>query len=52
MDDAGFAGRLRGIPEDDEGVNIAVLESGLRAAEENALRTVNTEPVGQSWAHD
>jgi hypothetical protein len=32
MDDAGFAGRLRGIPEDDEGIDIAVLESGLRAA--------------------
>ncbi|KAJ5821172.1 uncharacterized protein N7525_010456 [Penicillium rubens] len=44
MDDAGFAGRLRGIPEDDEGIDIAVLESGLRAAEENALRTGNTEP--------
>ncbi|KAJ6137426.1 Pyridoxal phosphate-dependent transferase major region subdomain 1 [Penicillium samsonianum] len=44
MEDAGFAGRLRGIPEDDEGVNIAVLESGLRAAEETALRYGNTEP--------
>ncbi|CAG8167940.1 unnamed protein product [Penicillium nalgiovense] len=44
MDDAGFAGRLRGIPEDDEGVNIALLESGLRGAEENALRAGNTEP--------
>ncbi|CAG8893631.1 unnamed protein product [Penicillium egyptiacum] len=44
MDDAGFAGRLRGIPEDDEGVDIAVLESGLRAAEDIALRDGNTEP--------
>ncbi|KAJ5162639.1 Pyridoxal phosphate-dependent transferase major region subdomain 1 [Penicillium coprophilum] len=44
MDDAGFAGRLRGIPEDNEGVDIAVLESGLRAAEEIALRAGNTEP--------
>ncbi|CAI7608208.1 unnamed protein product [Penicillium glandicola] len=44
MDDAGFAGRLRGIPEDDEGVDVAVLESGLRAAEERALRDGNTEP--------
>lgn len=51
LDDAGFAGRLRGVPEDHEGVDIAVLESGLRAAEEVALRGGNTEPVGQSWAH-
>ncbi|KAG0158583.1 hypothetical protein PDIDSM_6098 [Penicillium digitatum] len=45
MDDAGFAGRLRGIPEDDEGVDIAVLENGLRAAEKIALRDGNTEPA-------
>ncbi|CDM34739.1 hypothetical protein DTO013E5_3344 [Penicillium roqueforti] len=44
MEDSGFAGRLRGIPEDDEGIDIAVLESGLRAAEEIALRAGNTEP--------
>jgi DNA-binding transcriptional MocR family regulator len=49
MEDAGFAGRLRGVPEDDEGVDIAVLESGLRAAEETAQQAGNTEPVGQSW---
>ncbi|KGO52750.1 Pyridoxal phosphate-dependent transferase, major region, subdomain 1 [Penicillium expansum] len=52
MEDAGFAGRLRGIPEDDEGVNITVLESGLRAAEEIALRDGNTEPVRQHWIHE
>ncbi|KAJ5551729.1 hypothetical protein N7535_000328 [Penicillium sp. DV-2018c] len=44
MEDAGFAGRLRGVPEDDEGVDIAVLESGLRAAEEAAQQAGNTEP--------
>ncbi|KAJ5435555.1 Pyridoxal phosphate-dependent transferase major region subdomain 1 [Penicillium cf. griseofulvum] len=44
MDDAGFAGRLRGIPEDDEGLNIAVLERGLRAVEDTALLLGNTEP--------
>ncbi|KAJ5515088.1 Pyridoxal phosphate-dependent transferase major region subdomain 1 [Penicillium fimorum] len=50
MEDAGFAGRLRGIPEDDEGVDIAVLESGLRAAEDIALRAGNTEPSGTDIA--
>ncbi|KAJ5774763.1 Pyridoxal phosphate-dependent transferase major region subdomain 1 [Penicillium paradoxum] len=46
IEDAGFAGRLRGVPEDDEGVDIAALESGLRAAEGTAQIAGNTEP---SW---
>jgi DNA-binding transcriptional MocR family regulator len=48
MDDAGFASRLRGIPEDEEGIDLAFLETGLRAAETEAQRTGNTHPVGQS----
>jgi DNA-binding transcriptional MocR family regulator len=47
MDDAGFAGRLRGVPEDDEGIDLAFLERELYAAEENALRAGNIEPVLQ-----
>lgn len=46
MDDAGFAGRLRGIPEDDQGIDLDVLEEGLRAAEEKAQQEGNTKPVG------
>lgn len=46
MDDAGFAGRLRGIPEDDQGIDLDVLEEGLRAAEEIAQQEGNTKPVG------
>lgn len=45
VDDAGFAGRVRGVPEDDEGIDLAFLESGLRAAEEKAHAEGNTEPV-------
>ncbi|GLI71865.1 valine--pyruvate aminotransferase [Penicillium ochrochloron] len=44
VDDAGFAGRVRGVPEDDEGIDLAFLESGLRAAEEKAHAEGNTEP--------
>ncbi|KAJ5167205.1 uncharacterized protein N7482_005986 [Penicillium canariense] len=44
MDDAGFAGRVYGVPEDDEGIDLAFLESGLRAAEEKAQAEGNTEP--------
>lgn len=45
MDDAGFAGRVYGVPEDDEGIDLAFLENGLRAAEEKAHAEGNTEPV-------
>ncbi|KAJ5767323.1 uncharacterized protein N7511_004939 [Penicillium nucicola] len=44
MDDAGFAGRLRGVPEDDEGIDLDFLARELRAAEESALQAGNTEP--------
>ncbi|KAF7717172.1 Uncharacterized protein PECH_004024 [Penicillium ucsense] len=45
VDDAGFSGRIHGVPEDDEGVDLLVLERGLRAAEDKALREGNTQPV-------
>lgn len=52
LDDAGFAGRLRGIPEDDEGINLDFLEEGLRAAEETAQKEGNTQPVGRDTRVD
>ncbi|KAI0863790.1 pyridoxal phosphate-dependent transferase [Xylaria cubensis] len=36
--DAGFAGRMRAVPEDEEGVNIEVLEREMRALEETQRR--------------
>ncbi|CAG7956274.1 unnamed protein product [Penicillium olsonii] len=45
MDDAGFAGRLRGIPEDDEGIDLDFLEKGLQAAEAAAQHEGNTHPL-------
>ncbi|KAK3687238.1 pyridoxal phosphate-dependent transferase [Podospora appendiculata] len=36
FEDAGFAGRLRAVPEDDEGVDLAFLERGLRSVDEAA----------------
>ncbi|KAK2036820.1 PLP-dependent transferase [Colletotrichum somersetense] len=35
--DAGFAGRLRGVPEDDEGIDIGFLRRSLVEAEKNVL---------------
>lgn len=45
MEDSGFAGRLRGVPEDKEGLDVAFLERELRAAEEKAAAEGNSEPV-------
>ncbi|KAL1982413.1 hypothetical protein VTN96DRAFT_1318 [Rasamsonia emersonii] len=45
FDDAGFAGRLRGVPEDAEGIDIDFLERGLREAEERAVSQGNTKPT-------
>lgn len=46
MDDSGFAGRLRGIPEDDEGLDLAFLERELERAEAKAASHHNFHPVG------
>lgn len=45
IDDAGFAGRVRGVPEDNGGIDLDFLESGLQATEEKALAENNIEPV-------
>lgn len=45
IEDAGFAGRLRGVPEDAEGVDLEVLENGLRESEERAVKEGNLKPV-------
>ena len=45
MDDAGFTGRMRGVPEDESGVDLAFLRRELEAAEEKAKVEGNTEPV-------
>jgi len=45
FDDAGFANRLRAVPEDQEGIDIEFLERALREAEERAIAEGNTQPV-------
>lgn len=44
FDDAGFVGRLRGVPEDAEGIDLAFLEQRLQEAEEKAAADGNTKP--------
>jgi DNA-binding transcriptional MocR family regulator len=45
MEDSGFAGRLRGVPEDNEGIDVAWLEQKLQASEDRAAAEGNSEPV-------
>ncbi|KAJ5247391.1 hypothetical protein N7468_002374 [Penicillium chermesinum] len=44
FDDAGFDGRVHGVPENDEGLDLEFLEAGLQAAEKKAAAEGNTEP--------
>ncbi|KAL1998123.1 hypothetical protein VTN02DRAFT_6819 [Thermoascus thermophilus] len=44
FDDAGFAGRLRAVPEDAEGLDVGFLERGLEDAERRARAEGNHTP--------
>ena len=44
FDDSGFAGRLRAVPEDDEGIDIKYLTQQMRLSEERAIATKNLHP--------
>lgn len=50
LDDAGFAGRVHGIPEDNEGIDLDFLAKELCAAEKRADEEDNKEPVSQMIA--
>lgn len=45
FDDAGFMERLRGVPEDEEGIDLEFLERELREAEDRAAKEGNIQPV-------
>lgn len=44
FDDSGFSGRMRGIPEDEEGIDIEYLKKHIEASEQQAVRQGNHEP--------
>ncbi|KAF2749510.1 PLP-dependent transferase [Sporormia fimetaria CBS 119925] len=44
FDDSGFEGKLRAVPEDDEGIDIAFLRRGLQKSEEQAKKDGNDAP--------
>lgn len=43
--DAGFMERLRGVPEDEEGIDLEFLERELQEAEDKAMVEGNNKPV-------
>ena len=45
FEDAGFMGRLRGVPEDDDGISIEYLRRGLQQSEHDAESNGNSKPV-------
>ena len=45
FEDNGFHGRLRSVPEDEEGIDIEYLRKALRKSEEMAGAEGNTRPV-------
>ena len=45
FEDSGFYGRLRSVPEDNEGVDIEYLRSELIKSEKDAMSRGNTKPV-------
>ena len=45
FDDSGFAGRIKGVPEDSEGIDLDFLLQGLQRSEEQAQVEGNRDPV-------
>ena len=44
VDDSGFGGRLRGVPEDDEGIDVDYLAKHIDISEQNAIADGNLKP--------
>lgn len=45
FEDSGFHGRLRSVPEDEEGVDVEYLRKALHQSEMKARAEGNTHPV-------
>ena len=50
FEDSGFHGRLRSVPEDEEGVDTSYLKKALHQSELKARAEGNTQPVGRRKA--
>lgn len=46
FNDSGFEGRLKAVPEDEEGIDIGFLWKQLQRSEQRAIEEGNTEPGG------
>ena len=48
FNDAGFEGRLKAVPEDEEGINIDFLRKHIQQSEQQAINEGNNEPASIS----
>lgn len=44
FDDSGFSGRMKGVPEDEQGIDIEYLTKHIEVSEREAMEQGNTEP--------
>ena len=51
FEDSGFNGRLRSIPEDEEGIDIGYLRREIQKSEDQAIREGNIKPVWKQKGH-
>ncbi|KAH8688084.1 pyridoxal phosphate-dependent transferase [Ilyonectria robusta] len=51
FDDAGFAGRLRAFPEDEEGIDLEVLEAKIRKLEDEEVNEPQAQPFKDAGEH-
>ena len=45
FEDSGFTGRMKGVPEDDDGIDVEYLRKGLKQSEREAESNGNNKPV-------
>ena len=52
LEDSGFAGRLKAVPEDEEGLDVDCLRRRIHEVEQAARSSGNVEPVRLSWPRE
>lgn len=50
FEDSGFHGRLRSVPEDEEGINVEYLRAEISKSEQEAVKNGNTQPASVNLA--
>ncbi|KAE8146330.1 pyridoxal phosphate-dependent transferase [Aspergillus avenaceus] len=51
FEDAGFYGRLRAVPEDENGINIDFLERAIQSLTPDSVSSTSERPYGKTYSH-